>query len=226
MYIARFRCHTRHRYTNAGYEQSLRIHAVWRAREKRHPILIRRNAKFARIFRIDHPDMVHLIGKSPTHHIQIEIIAFTHLINTREHQRFHQAAMTSDHAMRTGTADRQARAIQMTCTLHEGLLIGTVIDRQVNRQLQNADRSHHSVPSVQQALIFRIFRDFGICFTATGPDAPATVANGSVASPRIGWPEDARCRLYASAAFSASSARGYGHPATRSSNALFADAKR
>ena len=46
-------------------------------------------------------------------------------------------------------------------------------------------------------------------------DPPATLVNGSTASPKTGCPDSASRELYAYAAFSALSACGYGHPATR-----------
>ena len=63
----------------------MRIHTVRSARHQRHAVLAGHNLQLRRVIRVDFGDAIHLVAKRMAHHIDIEVIANPHLIQTRKH---------------------------------------------------------------------------------------------------------------------------------------------
>ena len=56
-----------------------------------------------------------------------------------------------------------------------------MIDRQIHRNLWNANGAHHTIASIQQALVFRVFGASGILITIAGGDCARRAGTGTVA---------------------------------------------
>ena len=89
--------------------------------------------------------------------------------------------MSGNHRMRILATHRQTTAIQMPRTGRKRLLRRAMVNRQIHRNLWNADGTHHAIASIQQTLVFRVFGASGILVTIASGVCARRAGTGTVA---------------------------------------------
>ena len=152
----------RDRRPDAGNEQSVRVHAIRGAGHQRDPVLALHDFQPRGVVGFNDLDPVDPVAQRLAHHVDVEVIADLHLIESGEHHGFHQASMPGDHRVGRLAADRQARPVQVPRARGQRRLRGAVVDRQVHRDLRDTNRSHHAAAGIQQRLVFLVLRGCGV----------------------------------------------------------------
>ena len=136
------------------HQKSVRIHRIRRTRNQRYMIIPIRDTQRLCLLRKNGKNLIHLVGKRLTQHMQVKNISLFHKIQICKKFRTWKSSVCRQNTMGTLAANRKTAAEQMTGTLLQRLICRVMIDWNAHIDHRNLHIPHHSITiQVQKRLI-------------------------------------------------------------------------
>ena len=142
----------------------MRVDAVWVAGQQGHHVLTGDDLDRVRVGRQDDLDACHAEGVGLAHGFDIEEIPDLHLGQAREHHGSEETGVRGNDGAYVVARHREAGAVHLTGARGERRFAGAVVDRQVDADLGDDDRSfdaHAFVEQTHVVLVLGRSRDAG-----------------------------------------------------------------
>ena len=137
-----------------AYQQTMGVHAVWRAGDEGRQIGAVLDGEPVQFVGQDHADPVHLIGEGLAEDVEGEGVALLQCIQSGQKACARQPRMPGDRRMRGIAADGQRTAWKMPDGDLQNGLVGAVVDRESGAEARDGHVAHDaSAGDVQQRLV-------------------------------------------------------------------------